>query len=318
MSVKPPITEAVTESILALSQWYYSEIEEALHEKTTEGIVARLQTILPVGGVGEPCGQARLGGIPRLLSTDNLYPFGPQSGWMRRSVIWFDTVTTPTVINGAPRTYRYLRELLVRFYFSVHDHMPDAAIVSHRILGKNKKVEDGFATTKNWIVAILLTKSVVGWNSNDSQVNRLWEMGTHPSYRIQYYLFVLPMLVFMVTEMNPHNHLSVRRVLNFDMSRIPSHIRHKASKHSIWSQEEALNRLSRNEISNRDADMCSGIEFKFARVLSLIVANFTWKYDTARLQPILPWITAAEKELIYEPLDAQHVRPMVGNPKNPW
>ena len=97
---------------------------------------------------------------------------------------------------------------------------------------------------KNKLVAILIARCAFGWTIGSRGLERFEKMGTFPEYRMQYYLFVLPMIHFVVTEMNPKNHLDARKIMNCNLQRAEEYMKKRINEYGIWSQELLLLRNS--------------------------------------------------------------------------
>lgn len=301
---------------------YYGDPKSYATEDRVESLImVDSQELVPEGG--EKRGDAiRRGGLRAVLDSPNMYPVGANSMEARLCLTSFDRQ-----IAEAGSIFTGVRVRFAKYYHKVVHNQPSSQVVDHPILGCRKKIEDSFANDHNNIVALLLLRFCFT-AKKASKLGRLYELGAQPDSSLNYQMLLIPILMHVVTEMNPYNSLSVRVILNKNLSRLEYNIRQKPLLSSIWSQDRAVQRIGfvptlgvpspstkgEGPINMLDQDMCSGTEFKFARMYSLIVQDFKWKFDRQTQQPVLPWITAEEKALMYRAFDDEVV-PLFDRPR---
>ena len=272
-----------------------------------EDVVADNSTA-PVPEGGEARGKAILRGLGELLESPNMLPVGTGTYEVRLCITSFDRQ-----LEQSGNRFAGVREAFVRYYYPLAFHTADQRVVAHDILGRGKKIETTFQSHHNDVVALLIFKLSMGWDLIAHRAGRLWKMGTKQEHEMNFHLIALPLLVFACTEMNPHNQLCCKTILEKNLNRLENNLCQKITQFSTWSQEEALRRIEADEIDFEDRDMCSGVEFQFARMFSLIIKDFKWKFNHDTRTAELPWITAEEKRLMYVGYDNIAV-PRYGQP----
>ena len=275
---------------------------------------------VPSNGVRR--GSAREQGLPQLLQTPNFYPVGDNITAIRMCMQAFDY--SLATVNNTSQIWRLQREVCIRYYYIVHDHIPDQNLIGHHIIGHRRHITKSFNDTKNWIAALLICKCAYGWSRQATSLDTLWAMGEIPHNRLVHNMLVKPLVHFLCTEMNPHGSLCYRKILKVDLSRLENNIKSKCRDFGAYSMNEALRRmqldplLHPNEIITfRDAAMCAGIEMKFLRIFSLIIPNFKWAFDQHTRAARRLWITDKEKATLYVGYGDGHVIPRYNVPNYP-
>ena len=145
-----------------------------------------------------------------------------------------------------------------------------------------------------------------------------------PHNRLVHNMFVLPMVFFLCTEMNPHAALDFRKILRTDLNRLENNCKSKFRDYGGYSMTEALRRMSLDPITHpnevltyMDEDMCSGFEFKFLEIMCLIIPDFKWWFCQYKREASRLWLTKGEKDSLYVGFDTQHVIPRYGKPSYP-
>ena len=185
--------------MIAVGEAYYSDTRNEMSQPRVEEIVAGPHEI-PVDG--ERRGAAVERGLKELLHSTNIYPVGNNSRQVRICVQLFDDM--PATVNNRDHSWRLQREVCICYYYAIYDHIPDQWLCGHRIVGFRKHVRQSFTDCKNWIAALLVCKCAYGWGLKATEMQPLWRMGEMPHNRLVHNMFVLPMVFFLCTEMNPH------------------------------------------------------------------------------------------------------------------
>ena len=307
------------EQMITIGEAYYSDIREEMSIPRTQEIVAGP---LVVPQDGEPRGVAVQRGLKELLNSPNIYPVGDNSRQVRMCVQLFDNCLAR--VNDRDNDWRTQREICIRYYYAIYDHIPDQRLQGHNIIGHKKHIRKSFDDQKNWIAALLICKCAYGWGMKAHEMEPLWKMGLLPHNRLVHHMFVLPMVYFLCTEMNPHDSLNYRVILKLNLNRLENNCKSKFRDYGAYSMDEALRRMSLNPathpmevITYMDASMCSGIEFRFLRIFSLIIPEFKWKFCQYRRKAAQLWLTDEEKNSLYRGLDSRYVVPRYGKPSYP-
>lgn len=290
------------QQLVWVGERYYGNMFEIMSTDRVEALITREADALPENGI--PRGHAASMGVVVLLQSPNLYPVGKNSTNIRLAITCFDRQLAR--VNNTERQFQFQRELFVRYYHIVHKHIEDPQLAGHDTLGVHKDVKGTFRTTKMWIVALLVSKLAYGWHVKASHMDKLWAMGELPENKLVHYMFVLPCVQLACTEMNPHNSLCYRTILNYNLKRLENNIKSKSRQFGWYSQNEAIRRINldpavhpNEAITYRDEQMCCGIEYQFARMFSLIIKDFKWPFNTSTKQPEKLWITPQEKARAY-------------------
>lgn len=289
-----------TMMILAGREYYgdfHQQVNYVLHQiYTTTAVGLRLDP------AAWPIGLARKQGLDALLRCTNIVPWGYNTFLVRMCVMHFDSL--PATVNDSYNNWLFQKHMAVRYYFHVMDHVADTRIVGNHVLGRKNKVAQHFKYTKNAIVALLIAKCCQGWEMTPAYLQSLHAMEDSPQYQERYYMFVLPFTQFVITEMNPHAHLDARSILEMDMSRAEEYLIKRVRKHGIWSQNKMLHWIQTGEIDRvKHRHVCKGVEFQFARLLSLIVRDYKWPYNQDLMAPEKLYIWDWEQALMYEGYD---------------
>jgi hypothetical protein len=275
---------------------------------------------------GLPNGHTRLQGLLFLLRSKNIYPVGNRVGGVRVALAFFDSL--PAQVNNPTGTWRQQRETAIRYFWLVHDHMADIRVLSHGILGKGRKVDKSFITTKIWIASLLIFRVSYGWYRTPTRyggILALDRMALMKENELVHNLMVKPLIQFFCLEMDPHKHLCPSKILRQDLRKLELRIKTKSKEHGIWSQTEALRRIDLDEnhperITAADRFMLSGIEYKFAHLFSLIIKEFRrpWnpRLEGATRGTDSCWLTEFEKSTFYKSLDNDCVVVRFGEPNH--
>ncbi len=296
------VTDAI---MLVAGQNYYGNY----HERTNY-ILHQIYTTSEVGHQLDPhswpIGAAQTHGLPALLQCTNIVPWGNGTKLIRTCILAFDA--RPALVNDMTRPWLFQKHMVVRYYFNIMNHVADNAIVGHDVLGKKNKVRHHFAYTKNAVAALLITKCCQGWGMMPSGLISLHAMEDHPVYQQRYYMFVLPIIQFLITEMNPHAHLDARVILEMDMPRIEEYLLKRITKHGIWSQELMLHWIQNGQVQKtKHRHVTKGVEFQFARLLSLIIRDYKWPYNQEHRAPEKLYCLQVEIDHMYQGYDCYTV-----------
>lgn len=289
--------------------YYHGQFDYVLVQRlTTAGIGARFDPR------AWPVGVARALPWPALLHCTNILPWGTGTKLIRDCIVSFDS--RPATVNDITNNWLFQKHTVVCYYFHVMDHVADDRIANHDVLGRKNKVNHHFKYTKNSIAALLIAKCCQGWGMNPSGLMTLADMENSPTYRLRYYMFVLPMISFLVTEMNPHAHLDARTILEINMERAEEYLLKRLRNHGIWSQDLMLQWIGSGLVSTvQHKNVTKGVEFQLARLCSLIVRDYKWPYSQEHRAPHKLFCRQQEIALMYQalPYDARAV-PRYGVP----
>ncbi len=258
---------------------------------------------VPAVGIGAwRMGSASLMGLRALLTTPNILPWGDNTFLIRRCQTHFDTL--PATVNNVHGNWLYQKHSVIRYYFQVMNHRADPAVLGNLVLSNNgkNKIKEHFQTVKNQIAALLIAKCCLGWDQMASHFPKnLYSMQQYPNMRCKYYMFVLPIVYFLCTEMNPHTHLNPRVILQANLNRTEEYMRKRLREHGIWSQDLMLEWMVENKVDeNLHSDVTKGVEYQFARLCSCIVREYKWPYDETLKKPIKLYIRQTELGHVYE------------------
>lgn len=253
-----------------------------------------------------PVGVAVGMGLVMLIRCPNIVPYGPNTILVRACQNRFDA-SPARQINDGLTTWLYQKHLAMRYYHFIYDLVIPDVIHYHNILGTgyHNKVREHAITMKNQIACLLIVKCCVGWDMSLSRFryNTLEDLANFPEYQARYYMFVVPMLYFLCTEMNPHNHLNARVILEKDLGRLEEYMRKRCKDHGIWCQEEIQRRIRNGQINHKHKHVCKGVEFKFARLCSLIIPDYVWPYNEDLRRAEKLYITYEQQNQMYTSLE---------------
>ena len=273
-----------------------------------------LEAVQRNGGDEQPyetIGSAAREGLTTLLTSRNLLPYGPGSEFACSIIHCSDSLASQSndCLNNL---WMDQKRMVIRYYYRVYNLVPCTRIRFGNIVGSKSKnkVEEHYKVTKNQLVAILIVKCAYGWDFNmpSNKCVRLEEFSTWPSHKLAYYNFVIPMINFVITEMNPHCHLDARLILDTNISRVEEYVKNRCLNGGIWSHDllEIRLQLARTHpmaVNHLDRDVTKGIEFKFARLASLIIPNFKLPYNLDKRHTEKLNITKEEYRQLYRGYD---------------
>jgi hypothetical protein len=294
---------------------YWGGVTTDMSDPRTRDLTSAVTADTPLGG--EKRGTAHLRGLDQLLQSPNRLPVGDGSSNIAVYTAIFDC--TLARVNNITAPWQEQKDNVIRYFYNVYNHNPDVAVQQSQLNG-TRDLDTSFAIHKMRIAALLVFAGAYGWEwHNEYRRKSLLLMAQIPQNQTVHHFFVLPMLFFICTEMNPNGNLDLNYILEMNLARVPNYIRNNTKRFGIWSQEELVRRLSLDTtnpanagdlIDALDKPMLSGIEFQFARMYSLIVSNFTKPYCFQRqmYDPDKLWITQQENGLLYQQYSALVVR----------
>lgn len=308
---RPRFTE---DEMVAAGEAYWDGLHGTMNMLTTENL-----TSFPMQAPdsrGRPMGEARTQGLRGLLSSPNLLVYGANSYQLRQCQMHFDQLDAKSSPDGTNLNNWYLRHLIIMYFYPVHDHCCEQTIHYHKILGtgSRNKVNSHFKDVKNQLVAVLIARAVVGWGQSLTSLTTLEDLKEYPHYRVRYYMIVCPMIFFLCTEMNPQAHLNARIILETNLARVEEYMRKRVSSHGIWSQELMVEWDRQGKLNHNHKNITKGVEFKFARLCSLIVSDYKAPYNEYLQKPWKLFITQEEYNLLYTGYDPRYARDRYGVP----
>ena len=252
-------------------------------------------------------GSAAKIGLNALLVSRNLLPYGPNARDARMITHCFDSL--PSESNDIFTTvWLEQKQMVIRYYYHVYDKVPINNIANGLIIGaaSNNRVMAHYKTVKNQLVALLIVKCAYGWHftvPSRRQVD-LKELSQWINYKGVFFKFVIPMIHFVVTEMNPHRHLSVRKILDTNLSRLEEKMRERARNNGVWSHELLRVRLGLHTKdpgypNEWDNHVTKGVEYHFARLSSLIIPNYKLPYNEETQEQEKVYLTLEEYNRLY-------------------
>lgn len=272
--------------LINIGKDFWGSLQDVLDDVVAENITnsdglggfGRIPSVVPMGTTRVNDGLEGLLRCPNLLPAPSL-----QTRAVTQAMVQFDL--SPCTVQESHNNWLYQKQTVICYWFEIHDHMPDPRIVGDVNLGGKNKVLEHFKDAKNKLAAVLIARCAFGWNLHGKGVDNFRRMAGKLTYAKQYYLFVLPMVYFLVTEMNPGNHLNAKTILTQNLPRVMQEYIHKRIKaHGIWSQQLMLRRLALplgHEWGPQGLhkDITKGYEFHFARLASLILRDLKRPYD---------------------------------------
>lgn len=312
--------------MIQISEQWYGELVGELN-------TTRLQEIELASSVGDPTvrlvpkggegyGKARERGLQALLRSRNVYPVGNNCCEIRCALRVFDSMDA--TVNNTVSNWFHQRETAIRYYWLIHDHREDLGVANHVILADKRRLDETFKANKIWAAALIIFRVAYGWHIKPKGMKRLWEMAELPSNKLVHNMLVKPLIVFFCLEMDPHNYLDPCKILTTDLSRLEGNIKQKSKAHGNWSQDEAIRRIGLGDndtesITFKDGPMISGIEYKFARLFSLIINGFErpWnRHKEGEKRAEKCWLTDLEKRTYYLTIN-EMVQARYGQPTYP-
>ena len=252
-------------------------------------------------------GSAAENGLNALLVCRNLLPYGPNCGDARMVTHCFDSL--PSESNDIFSTvWLEQKQMVIWYYYHVYDKVPVNNIANGLIVGgaSNNCVMDNYKTVKNQLVALLIVKCAYGWHFKiQSRRNvDLKELSQYDDYRAVFFKFVIPMIHFVVTEMNPHPHLSVMKIFDTNLSRVEGKMRDRAKYNGVWSHELLKCRMGLHTrdpqyVGGWDNHVTKGVEYRFARLSSLIIPNYKLPYNEETKEQEKVYLTWEEYDRLY-------------------
>jgi hypothetical protein len=312
--------------MIEIAQNYFKEPNNEINAVRLQEIQYRNSGVNPATPtIGLPAGEARKHGLLFFLASKNVYPvYGDHVAEIRLSMYYFDSQLAR--VNNESLGWRFQRETALRYYWLVHDFIVNGDIVSHVILGKDRRMEETTKKTKVWAAALLIFRVTYGWyrtpTSNGGML-ALDQMALYPENQLVHNYMVLPLIHTLCMELDPHCDLCPREILLMDLRNLERNIKQKSKYHGNWSQAEALRRIylpvdDPRRITDADRFMVSGIEYKFARLFSLIITDFKrpWnkRLSGRAREDNKCWLTNWEKHTFYKSLDDTYVTARYGEP----
>lgn len=255
-----------------------------------------------------PVGSAEKNGLVCLLLCPNRYPVHHTDEALRYKIalLQFDFTHSTTDLH---QTWKYQKDLLVRYFHRIYDLVPEEVIANHEhVGGVHSKLEERYKYLKNALASVLVNHIAYGWSSVRSKRRRLITVGKLDNNKLIHNMFVRPMVHFLVTEMNPYNELTYEAIMTSDTCKQQDHIIRVAKKEGIWSNGYVMPRAQVSSdhpscLTVEDIDMCKGIPYDFARLCALVIQNFDYGEDYK-----LHW-TEQEQRDLYKPFDKKYCFP---------
>lgn len=269
-------------------------------------------------------GAAARSGLAALLVSRNLLPCGPGCDRARMIIHCFDSL--PSGSNDRLNTtWLEQKQMVIRYYYQVYDKMPCAEVAYADIIGSgsSQRVIEHYQTAKNQLVALLIVKCAYGWHfkvpSRDNVDLR--DLSTWPRHKGVFYKFVVPMIKFVITEMNPDMQLCVNDILDTNLSRVEDWMKQRLRSNGVWSHDlleyrQGLPHGHRYGIGPQDRHVTKGVEYHFARLGSLIIPNYKLPYSVEKKEPHKVYVTREEYNNLYRGYDNLAVA-RYGVPKYP-
>ncbi len=112
------------------------------------------------------------------------------------------------------------------------------------------------------------------------------------------------MIKFVVTEMNPDMHLCARVILDTNLSRVEGWMKQRLRDNGVWSHDllrfrQGLPTGHAFAIGEWDNHVTKGVEYHFARLSSLIIANYKLPWSAPMQAPDKLYVTAEEHGRLY-------------------
>ncbi len=258
-------------------------------------------------GAYDEVGLAARIGLDALVASQNLAPYGAGCCGARLVVHCFDSSRSRSndILNT---TWLQQKQMVIRYYYRVYDRMPSPEVAYAKIIGSGSgnKVMEHYQTVKNQLVALLIVKCAYGWHfSVPSRKNvDLKDLSTWPEHKHVFYKFVIPMIQFVITEMNPDMHLCVNDILDTNLSRVEGWMKQRLRDGGVWSHDllrlrQGLPEGHRLAIAEWDNHVTKGVEYNFARLASLIIPNYKLPWSAPLQAPEKVYITEEEYDLLY-------------------
>ena len=314
------MSNAEFQRMIYIAKAYYGNIEQVLSEDRLQEINSASGLMSPAPEGGEVRGLARsYGRIEDLLASPNMYPVGKGSHEIRSCVQCYDLLPATVNHNGEAITNGHLREMAIRKFWVIHDRQLSSQ-VEESDLAAGKHVERTHNCALVNCACLAIVRTVFGETLASSKLKSLQDMGRYPEYELAYYMMVLPLVVTLCTEMNPHMALDPRQILRKNLGKMENNIKTKLQRYGAWSEELAKYRLQLHfdhpmAINAFDEPMMSGIEFHFLRFYTVFVKGVSLPWDKRLRQHHKLWLTPAEKELLYVGYDDQWLNPRWPRPR---
>ena len=247
-----------------------------------------------------------------LVLSPNLLPYGRRVA-MRPLVAAFDK----TLSTHGGVTWGYHKRSVIRYMNEISDHYARNEIHFHEQLGRPRPNRGGggtdvkrhFIHMKGRLLVILIFRSLIGWRQGLGQLPfTLAQMQRDPYWRPYYYLYVLPLMHYICTEMNDGSEMNPHELLvSVNIHRCEGEIKRRA-KNGLWSQDRMIYRINRppndpEEIRTIDNNITKGIEYKFARLCSLVIPDFKPRWSRAHRDRVHMYLTATEWANLYRGYD---------------
>lgn len=264
----------------------------------------------PMVATAWPIGVAHTAGIQALLICPNISPQNDSmvSSRFRFVITVFDHL--PCFWDGS-HSWGEVKQRVIRYMYHIYDAICDQHIARHNhIGGKWSRQDEKFKFNKNFLAATALCQFAYNPHSCRAAKGKLSEMGDLNENKLIHWCFVLPMLEFLVKEMNPFSELEVETILNMDVCRCQEDYLKKAMYQGIFSETKVMERaiLPSNDVNAytaRDHDVCKGVPYVFARVGALLIDGFDYAPDDR----VNTW-TAQERSNLFKAFDPVHVIPL--------
>ena len=287
--------------MISVAQPYYHDLQNVLTEDRLQEINDATSILGPAVKGGEPRGLARTMGLNRLLQSPNVYPVGVGSDEIRACVKVFDTRLAN--VNNTTQPWVLQRETCIRLYWNVHDHLQEQTLAGSD-LASGKHVQSNFDLEKLNAACLAIVKCAYGFHRTATSLATLMKMGEYRENQLVHYMFVMPMVVFFCTEMNPHVSLDPRSILTRKLNRTENNIKTKLRNYGAWSQAEAIRRIGLPDghpesLTYRDEPLVSGIEYEFFRYYTIILKGMSLPWDQYLRSHNNLWISRAEHQLLF-------------------
>ena len=256
----------------------------------------------PVTATQWPMGRAlrQNDAIWHLLLCPNRYPQGnnPTVAAYRAGLKIFEKMSWP---HNTSKTWKDQFDLAIRYYSHICKLKPNDNIDDNKhVGGKWSLLPIVYKTYKNNLAANIIHCLAHGWLGRRNRLFRL-NHAKKANPMVHHY-FVLPLIKFFITEMDPDQDLKWGRIMTCDISQFQDSIKHKTTKYGVWSNtviepRALLQDGQPNSYGDTDHDVCKGLNYDLARLCAMIVQDFSTG-PMSKNQT-----TDEEKRQLFEPLD---------------
>ena len=231
-----------------------------------------------------------LQGINATLTNPHLYPQSARGNRARQALRQFWAKDCP--FKAAGITWGDVAQTALRYLWRISLALPDTQVVSHRVLfgASGAKAPDAIKTMRNTYPAFILWTILFGADS-DYAMGKTVKAKTisqlkNPTYNGWVYPigkthlqmahagYFLPLVHYWLRFMNIGSHSTLKGMMHAKIYSLVKDQKKRGKYFGVWSNAYILSRMQNGDLTDQDCNMCKGMFFPYAMMLSNLTKAF--------------------------------------------